>query len=182
MAPEVILQAYDYKCDVWSTGMMLFQLLTGRFYHWTNLKDIKLKDIWRTILTVRVDLETPYWQSKLSPGARSFLKKLLTRDPKDRISAAEVRLLPLSIFTFSKALNHPWVQEGGTAKEMILEGSVVQRLQRFATYGDLKQLILMKVSEEILLPGSKRPILLSLKVLQIPKLLCWKSSAICLKF
>ena len=36
---------------------------------------------------------------------------------------------------------------------MFLEGSVVQRLQRFTTYGDLKQLILMKVSEELMHPG-----------------------------
>ena len=53
-----------------------------------------------------------------------------------------------------QALRHPWIQEGGTAKDMFLEGSVVQRLQRFTTYGDLKQLILMKVSEELMLPGT----------------------------
>ena len=42
---------------------------------------------------------------------------------------------------------HPWVMEGGTAAVLPLERSVVQRLQRFATYGDLKQLVLKRMSE-----------------------------------
>jgi len=150
MAPEVILQSYDAKCDVWSTGMMILQLLTGRFFHWKDLQNTKLKNLWKSVVTVPVDLETPYWQSKLSKDARNFLMKLLARDPKDRVSAAE-------------ALRHPWVKEGGTAESMFLEGSVVQRLQRFATYGDLKQLILMKVSEEILVPDSKMALIEELK-------------------
>ena len=29
MAPEVINGAYDSKCDLWSLGVILFQLLTG---------------------------------------------------------------------------------------------------------------------------------------------------------
>ena len=46
-----------------------------------------------------------------------------------------------------QALLHPWIMEGGTATSLPLEGSVVQRLQRFATYGDLKQLVLKRISE-----------------------------------
>jgi len=91
MAPEVILQNYDSKCDVWSVGMMIFQLLTGRFYHWEDLGKTKLKDLWKSIVTVPVRLETPYWQERLSPDARDFLQKLLRRDPKARLSASEVK-------------------------------------------------------------------------------------------
>eukprot|EP00210_Caulerpa_lentillifera_P002691 g2571.t1 len=140
MAPEVILQSYTTQCDLWSVGMMTCQLLTGRFPHWKEVSKVGLKDLWKSILTVKVDLSTAYWRSKLSRDARDFLSKLLTRDPRKRITAAE-------------ALRHPWVMEGGTAEDMFLEGSVMQRLQRFATYGDLKQLILMKISQEILEPS-----------------------------
>lgn len=139
MAPEVILQSYDAQCDLWSVGMMICQLLTGRFPHWKEVSKVGLKDLWKSILTMRVDLETAFWRSQLSKDARDFLSKLLVRDPACRMTAVE-------------ALRHPWVMEGGTAQDMFLEGSVMQRLQRFATYGDLKQLILMKVSQEILEP------------------------------
>ena len=39
------------------------------------------------------------------------------------------------------ALESPWVREGGCAPDTPLEGTVVQRLQRHATYGHLKQLV-----------------------------------------
>lgn len=53
-----------------------------------------------------------------------------------------------------QALKHPWIMEGGTAESMPLEGSVVQRLQRFATYGDLKQLVLKRISSELKSEGT----------------------------
>ena len=90
MAPEVILQSYDSKCDVWSTGMMIFQLLTGRFFHWQDLKKTKLKDLWKSVITIPIELETPYWESRLSPDARDLLSKMLKRNPDERLSAAEV--------------------------------------------------------------------------------------------
>lgn len=30
MAPELVSQWYDEKCDVWSIGMLTYQLLTGK--------------------------------------------------------------------------------------------------------------------------------------------------------
>jgi calcium-dependent protein kinase len=30
MAPEVVKRRYDEKCDIWSTGVMTFVLLTGK--------------------------------------------------------------------------------------------------------------------------------------------------------
>ena len=51
---------------------------------------------------------------------------LLERDPAKRLTAAQ-------------ALESAWVREGGCAPTTPLEGTVVQRLQRHATYGHLKQ-------------------------------------------
>lgn len=59
------------------------------------------------------------------PGASP--QGLLERDVGKRLSAAA-------------ALEAPWVREGGCAPHTPLEGTVVQRLQRHATYGHLKQL------------------------------------------
>ncbi len=30
MAPELVMQSYSQECDVWSVGMLTYQLLTGR--------------------------------------------------------------------------------------------------------------------------------------------------------
>ena len=51
-------------------------------------------------------------QDSMSEGARDLLKKLLKRDPGKRITAV-------------KALEHPWVKEGGSASDESLAGSVV---------------------------------------------------------
>ena len=40
-------------------------------------------------------------------------------------------------------------QEGGVASELPLGGSVVQRLQRYGTYGHLKQVVLAIIANEI---------------------------------
>lgn len=58
------------------------------------------------------------------------------RNPVLRPSAAE-------------ALEHPWLAVEGEANEMPLQGSVVQRLQRFATYSHLKQVVLRMITEEM---------------------------------
>ena len=31
VAPEVIQRSYNYKCDLWSLGVVMFTVITGRF-------------------------------------------------------------------------------------------------------------------------------------------------------
>ena len=59
-------------------------------------------------------------------GCLHRMQGLLERDPAKRLTAAQ-------------ALEYGWVREGGSAPTTPLEGTVVQRLQRHATYGHLKQ-------------------------------------------
>ncbi|KAL4518747.1 hypothetical protein Ndes2437B_g00828 [Nannochloris sp. 'desiccata'] len=63
-----------------------------------------------------------------------YLKKLLDRDPERR-------------FTASEALRHRWLRSED-APRLPLRSSVVQRLQRFATYGHLKQLVFRIIADE----------------------------------
>ena len=41
MAPEVVKGKYDYKCDYWSVGVILFFMLSGNYpYRATSTMDI----------------------------------------------------------------------------------------------------------------------------------------------
>ena len=135
MAPEVIKQAYTEKADVWSSGIMMYQLLTGKFPFWENVRECTLQQVWKSILTEQVDFQAAEL-SHISPEAVDLLRKMLHRDQNRRISANE-------------ALQHPWLAVKDTAPTLPLRSSVVQRLQRFATYGKLKQLVLKLISDDI---------------------------------
>lgn len=135
MAPELVLQSYDEKCDLWSVGMLGYQLLTGRFPFWEDVRSQSLADVWKAILTQEISWTAPEL-AQLSPSAVAFLKDLLRRDPARRPDAAE-------------ALQHPFISEAGRAQDLPLQGSVVQRLQRFSTYGHLKQIVLKMIVEEM---------------------------------
>eukprot|EP00877_Chromochloris_zofingiensis_P003189 jgi/Chrzof1/12871/Cz07g10120.t1 len=135
MAPELVMQCYDEKADVWSVGMLAYQLLTGRFPFWDDVRNETLSDVWKAILSQEINWDASELQS-LSSAARDFLERLLQRNPVMRPCAAD-------------ALELPWVKDEGAASEAPLNGSVVQRLQRFATYTHLKQVVLGMITEEM---------------------------------
>ena len=45
MAPEVITQEYGPEADLWSVGMLLYQLLTGAFPFWDSVQNISLQQV-----------------------------------------------------------------------------------------------------------------------------------------
>jgi calcium-dependent protein kinase len=104
MAPEVAAgQPYGPASDLWGVGVMLYQLLTGRFPYWDcdleTLKAMPTRQVLQDVGAGNVMLDTPS-TAALSPGARALLGALLERDPERRIGARE-------------ALAHPWLAGGG---------------------------------------------------------------------
>ncbi len=55
MAPEVILGSYDERCDNWSLGVILYQLLTGH----TAFKGEKKAEVFKQILKGDYITNTP---------------------------------------------------------------------------------------------------------------------------
>jgi calcium-dependent protein kinase len=156
MAPEVVLQQYGAACDAWSAGVMIFQLLTGDLPFWRGdaLASLTLQDVWAGVLHGSIDLENGAG-ARLPPGARDLLRGLLVRDPVERWTPAEA---------LEKAAG--WLGSGGeggsvafgtaapATTELPLDASVVARLQRFATHGRLKQLILTRLAEDVIRSSS----------------------------
>ena len=86
LAPEIISKnrTYTEKCDIWSCGIIMYILLTGR----PPFNGATDEDVLKNILKNQIDLEK-YPLSVTSSKAKNLLKKLLESDPKKRITAEE---------------------------------------------------------------------------------------------
>ena len=93
MAPEVIKQKYNEKCDLWSCGVIMYILLSARPPFDGEDDD----EIFKKVAIGKYDLESPPF-NKLSKNAIDLIKKLLTMDINRRINAEQ-------------ALNHPWFKD-----------------------------------------------------------------------
>ena len=92
LAPEIISKnrKYTEKCDIWSCGIIMYILLTGK----PPFNGDSDEEILKKILQNHLDLEKYPW-SVISLKAKDLIKKLLETDTKKRITAEE-------------ALNHEW--------------------------------------------------------------------------
>ena len=92
IAPEVLNNNYDEKCDMWSCGVILYVMLSGEPPFYGDNDD----EIYNQILTTEVKFEEKEWDG-ISEEAKDLIRKLLNKNNKERLSAVE-------------ALNHPWIK------------------------------------------------------------------------
>ncbi|XP_078156084.1 calcium-dependent protein kinase 29-like [Carex rostrata] len=93
------------------------------------------KGIFDAILHGDIDLESEPWPS-ISESAKDLVRKMLTKDPKKRITAAD-------------ALEHPWLKEGGLATDKPLDSAVLLRMKQFRSMNKLKKLALKVIAENL---------------------------------
>ena len=92
IAPEVLKQKYNEKCDTWSTGVILFMTLVG-IAPFDGKTD---EEIIKKIKIGEYNKNDPRLL-KHSAAVRDLVSKLLEKDINKRLSAKE-------------ALNHPWFE------------------------------------------------------------------------
>ncbi|KAJ6819722.1 calcium-dependent protein kinase 2-like [Iris pallida] len=130
VAPEVLKRKYGKEIDVWSAGVILYILLSGVPPFWAETE----KGIFDAILEGEIDFESSPWPS-ISESAKDLVRRMLTQDPKKRITSAQV-------------LEHPWIKEGG-ASDRPIDSAVLSRMKQFRAMNKLKKLALKVIAENL---------------------------------
>jgi calcium-dependent protein kinase len=84
IAPEVLKGEYDEKCDIWACGVIFYILLCG-YPPFNGETD---DEIYEAILSGKFQFPEEDWD-QVSQEAKDLIKKMLTKDPKKRISALD---------------------------------------------------------------------------------------------
>jgi calcium-dependent protein kinase len=93
IAPEVLKGDYNEKCDIWSIGVILYILLSGK----PPFDGNDDKEIVNSVRIGTYSLSGAEWKN-ISAEAKDLIKKMLTYDIAQRISA-------------ESALTHPWIKK-----------------------------------------------------------------------
>lgn len=123
MAPEVLINKYDEKCDVWSCGVILYLLLCG----YPPFNGVSNEIIYQKIINDPVDFSGKEWVEVSSEG-KNLILNLLEKDPEKRLSSEQ-------------ALQNEWVKKHTSnpanedlinrALKNLLEFKCDQKLQEF---------------------------------------------------
>ncbi|CAD8119407.1 unnamed protein product [Paramecium sonneborni] len=108
MAPEILnQQQYDFKCDIWSLGVILYYMIFKK-YHWRgNIKSII--DLQRQYQNFTVKFDSSI---KFSKQGEDIISRMLTSDRNKRI-------------TYEELFSHPWLEGKLDQKQNLLESQYI---------------------------------------------------------
>lgn len=133
IAPEVLKKSYTEKCDIWSCGVILYVLVSGKlpFTHKEKSETIKL------IQQGEYSLNGGVWEV-VSSEAKDFISKMLEVKPNKRLSAIQ-------------ALNHPWMLNSSapTIQPNLLE-RVSNNLKSFNETSKLQRAVIRFIASQLL--------------------------------
>ncbi|OMJ68149.1 hypothetical protein SteCoe_34487 [Stentor coeruleus] len=134
MSPEVILGNFDSKCDVWSLGVMIYVLLSGSQPFDGSTED----QIMQSVLNSELLFEGKKWR-KISEEAKSLIRSLLNRNPKDRPTARQI-------------LNSPWIKQraDGNAPDNEIISSTLSNLNQFDSQSKLQRATLAFIVSQVM--------------------------------
>ncbi|CAD8210826.1 unnamed protein product [Paramecium octaurelia] len=130
IAPEVLKQDYNEKCDIWSCGVILYILLCG-YPPFTGKTE---KEIMKKVGEGKFEYDADDW-SQISKEAKNLINRMLHINPSFRISAKQ-------------ALNDPWILKH--CSQTIINNNVnlrvLQNLQKFQAKSIFSQAVLSYIA------------------------------------
>ena len=138
IAPEVIQESYNEKCDIWSCGVILYILLCG----YPPFNGVSNRDIYNAIQFSRLTFKKDEWYDT-SPEAVQLITAMLDKNPEARLSANE-------------CLNHKWFKicEGNYKKlsrgDTVITHKVkiLEQMALFVQQNKFKQAVMQFISTE----------------------------------
>jgi len=149
IAPEVLKQKYDEKCDIWSCGVILYMLLSGcpPFGGRTD------EEVLKNVAKGKYSLEGEEWEG-ISEEAKDLIRKMLTYDPSKRISAKD-------------ALEHKWfsqaLQQTTVNKELMQHN--LRNLKTFRAEQKLQQAAFTFIASQLTSKEEKQQLMETFKQL-----------------
>uniref|UniRef100_A0A804LXL4 Protein kinase domain-containing protein n=1 Tax=Zea mays TaxID=4577 RepID=A0A804LXL4_MAIZE len=129
VAPEVLHRSYSTEADMWSIGVITYILLCGSRPFWARTES----GIFRSVLRADPNFDDSPWQS-VSPEAKDFVKRLLNKDYRKRMTAAQ-------------ALSHPWLRD--EHRQIPLDMLVFKLVKAYLRSTPLKRAALKALSRAI---------------------------------
>ena len=134
IAPEVLNgEEYDYCCDIWSLGVLMYYLLSGN-KPFTGTTE---EEIYKAIKTKDIKFKDKIWES-ISNEAKDLLKSMLVKNKKKRIN-------------INQALNSDWIINNinKNSKEIhdenYLKEKIVENIKKFKNINQIQLLALFYV-------------------------------------
>uniref|UniRef100_A0A0E0QBD1 Protein kinase domain-containing protein n=1 Tax=Oryza rufipogon TaxID=4529 RepID=A0A0E0QBD1_ORYRU len=130
VAPEVLHRCYSTEADVWSIGVIAYILLCGSRPFWARTES----GIFRSVLKADPSYNEAPWPS-LTLEAMDFVKRLLCKDPRRRMTAAQ-------------ALSHPWIRNYNDIK-LPLDILIFRLIKAYIRSSSLRKAALRALSKTL---------------------------------
>ncbi|CAL1389411.1 unnamed protein product [Linum trigynum] len=131
VAPEVLHRSYSTEADVWSIGVIAYILLCGSRPFWARTES----GIFRSVLKAEPkNFDEASWAT-ISPEAKDFVKRLLNKDPRRRMTAAQ-------------ALSHPWLRNYNDVK-LLLDIPVLKLMRAYVRSSSLRKAALRALAKTL---------------------------------
>ena len=142
IAPEVLAEKYDEKCDIWSCGVIMYILLCGYPPFNAETDDLILEKI----KIGKFSFPPEEWDS-VSPSAKDLVSKMLEFTPSKRLSASE-------------ALEHKWlVSNNNQVVDKKLSIKCLKNMKKFHAERKLEQAALTYIVNNLLSKEEKNDLL-----------------------
>lgn len=133
IAPEVLNEKYDEKCDVWSCGVIMYILLCG----YPPFNGDSDNDILNRIREGNFVYPEEEW-ADVSKDAKDLINKMLKKNPEERLSAAD-------------ALKHKWVTGNNQSKiDAKFSTKCLDNMKKFHAERKLQQAALTYIVNHLL--------------------------------